>query len=170
MNAKIIKTKQALLDAFCRLADTIPINEITVTQLCQEAGINRTTFYRYYDIPTDVIVQKAEELMEQAVSSAHNSSIEDVYEYILYLCNTYYENRKLIGVYIDTSGDLFKLQYDLILRHSDKLHFLADPVNNFVAGGVASTIMTWMIRGCTTPPEEVAQYIFDCINKLSNAK
>ena len=169
MHAKILKTKQALLDALCRLAETSPIEEITVTQLCQEAGINRTTFYRYYSIPMDVIIQKAEELMEKAFSSEHLPN-DNVYEYILYLCKTYYENRKLIGIYTDASGDLFKMQYELLLRHSDKLHFLADPVNNFIAGGVASTMMTWIIQGCMSPPEEVARYLFDCISKLSNAK
>ena len=169
MNAKIIKTRQALLDALCRLAETVPVNQITVTQLCQEAGINRTTFYRYYDIPTDVIVQKAEELMEETVYSKIHS-MQDPYVYLLSMCNTYYENRKLIGVYLNASGDLFKLHYNLSLRHASKLQFLQDPVNNFVAGGVASAIMAWMIQGCTTPPEEVAKYLFDCISKLSNIK
>ena len=169
MNAKIIKTRQVLLDALCRLAETAPVNEITVTQLCQEAGINRTTFYRYYDIPTDVIVQKAEELLEQTVQSKLNS-MQNTYEYLLSMCSTYYENRKMISIYLNASGDLFKLHYDISMRHANKLHFLADPVNNFIAGGVASTIMTWMIQGCTVPPEDVARYLFDCISKLSNAK
>lgn len=169
MNAKIIKTRQVLLDALCRLAETVPIGEITVTQLCQEAGINRTTFYRYYNIPMDVILQKAEDLIEQAVQSKLNT-MQNTYEYLLSLCSTYYENRKLISIYLNGSGDLFKLHYDISMRHANKLHFLTDPANNFIAGGVASTIMTWMITGCTAPPEDVASYLFDYISKLSNTK
>ena len=169
MNAKIIKTKQALLEAICRLAETVPIQEITVTQLCQEAGINRTTFYRYYNIPMDVILQKTEELTEMAFQSALQSG-QDSYECIRDICNVYYENRKMMPIYFNAGGDLFKIQYELLLRHSDHLQFLVNPVNNFIAGGVASSIMTWIIGGCATSPEALAEYIFNCISKLSGEK
>ena len=167
MNAKIVKTKQALLDAFCHLAETIPIEEITVTQLCQEAGVNRTTFYRYYNIPMDVITQKAEELTQQTLGSASHP-MEETYDFLLHICQCYYENRQLMNVYLKASGSLFPLYYDLLIRYFTNIGILLDPTNNFIAGGVSSTIMTWMIQGCKTPPEEIAQYIYDCISKLTN--
>ncbi len=169
MNAKIIKTKQSLLDAFCQLAQIVPIEEITVTQLCQMAGVNRTTFYRYYSIPMDIITQKAEEMTAQALDSAFHP-VEDTYEFMLRICNCYYENRKLLSLFLNMKGNLLPFYYDTMVRHFSSMGTLMDPVNHFIAGGVASTMMTWIIQGCMTPSEDVAKYICDCINKLSNAK
>lgn len=167
MNAKIIKTKQTLLDAFCRLAETTPVEEITVTQLCRESGINRTTFYRYYSIPMDVLIQKAEELTAQTFGQA-GQPIEDTYEFMLHICNCYYENRQLLGICLKAQRNLLQLYYDTMLHHFSNLGILLDPTNNFLAGGIASTIMAWVMQGCTTPAEEMAEFLYDCIAKLSS--
>lgn len=169
MNAKIIKTKQALLNAFCRLAETTSIEEITVTQLCQEAGINRTTFYRYYSIPMDVILQKAEELTQAALGSVAHP-MESTYEFIFHICNCYYENRKVLSIGLKTKSSLLPVYYDTMMRGFPEVSLLADPVNNFIAGGMASTIMAWVMTGCTTPPEQMATFLFDCIKKISNTE
>lgn len=166
MNAKIVKTKQALLDAFCRLAETTLPEDITVTQLCQEAGINRTTFYRYYSIPMDVIIQKADELTAQTVNSK-DFPMEDTYAFMLHLCNCYYKNRKYLSICLNAKGNLLQLYYDTMVRHFSGLEVSWDPAKNFLSGGIASTIMAWVMAGCATPPEEIALFLLNCINKFS---
>ncbi len=61
-NQKTAHTKELLRDALRRLLlqhRTLP--EITVTELCAAAGVTRSTFYRHYSIPRDII----EELWQQ---------------------------------------------------------------------------------------------------------
>ena len=41
-------TKRLLREALLLLLEKNDINKIAVTQLCQQAGINRATFYRHY--------------------------------------------------------------------------------------------------------------------------
>lgn len=166
MNAKIKKTKQALLEAFCTLAESTPTEEISVSQLCKEAGINRTTFYRYYSIPLDVIIEAVEELTVQTLYSEGNL-IRDSHELMLTLCNTFYNNRNLVALYTRANADLMHVFYQVMIHRAGNLGFLAAPINKFIAGGVAGTIMTWIMQGCAEPPEKVAQYLTDCISKLT---
>ena len=166
MNVKIKRTKQALLDAFCRLAENIPTEEITVSQLCKEAGINRTTFYRYYAIPLDVVVEAVEELTAKTLFS-DGELIRDSHELMLSLCNTFYENQRLMALYANSSGNLMHLFYELMMQHARNLGYIAAPINRFIAGGVASTVMAWMLQGCTESPENVAQYLDNCISRLA---
>lgn len=166
MNAKIAKTKRALLDAFCNLAKTIPPDEITVTQLCHAAGVNRTTFYRYYAIPSDVVVEAAEKITEETVYSEEKSK-RTIYEYMLALCTTYYENSKLMMVYMNAGGNLMQILDRVLMQNSSNLGYMTDPANIFIAGGVGSMLMAWMLRGFSEPPENVARYLAGCISCLT---
>ncbi len=42
------QTKILILDAADKLVNHIPFNKLTVTQICEEAGISRATFYRCF--------------------------------------------------------------------------------------------------------------------------
>lgn len=42
-------TEQALMNAFLHLLETTPAEKISVTQLCQEADVHRSTFYKKYE-------------------------------------------------------------------------------------------------------------------------
>lgn len=168
MNAKIAKTKQSLLEAFIRLAETTPVDAITVTQLCQEAGINRTTFYRYYSIPMDIIVQKAEELTAQTLYS-QDPPLDSTYEFMLRTCKCYYDNRNLMKLYLKAGNSLLPLYSDYMTHRFPAEKIFRDPVRNFLAGGVSGVILGWLHAGSATPPEEVAQYLYDCISKLTDS-
>ena len=41
-------TKQAIMDAFLRLLQHKPFRKVTVRDIVEECGVNRTTFYYYY--------------------------------------------------------------------------------------------------------------------------
>lgn len=46
---------QKIKDALAYLLDSNDFNQISVSQICDESGISRTTFYRLFDIPSDII-------------------------------------------------------------------------------------------------------------------
>ena len=48
-NRKIKYTKKVLSESLIELLKTKHISEITITELCENADINRTTFYRHYE-------------------------------------------------------------------------------------------------------------------------
>ena len=46
---------QKIKDALAYLLDSNNFNQISVSQICDESGVSRTTFYRLFDIPSDII-------------------------------------------------------------------------------------------------------------------
>ncbi|MGV3010772.1 TetR/AcrR family transcriptional regulator [Streptococcus thoraltensis] len=64
MDKRVIKTKRAIRDAFVRLREDRPIEKIYVENLCREALINKSTFYRYYTDIYDLVEQLQEEALE----------------------------------------------------------------------------------------------------------
>jgi len=41
-------TKQCLFDAFLKLVAQRPVSQISVIEICEDAGVSRKTFYKYY--------------------------------------------------------------------------------------------------------------------------
>ena len=48
-------TRQNLVDAFCILLKKNPVQKITVHAICEKAGYNRSTFYKYFRDVYDVL-------------------------------------------------------------------------------------------------------------------
>ena len=54
-NQRITLTKRLLQDALINLLRTTDISKISIRELCEKAGINRTTFYNHYGSQYDVL-------------------------------------------------------------------------------------------------------------------
>jgi AcrR family transcriptional regulator len=54
-NRQVERTKSWIFDALMLLMDEKPYNKITVSDICERAGIARPTFYRNFDDKDDVI-------------------------------------------------------------------------------------------------------------------
>jgi len=62
---RIIKTKKAIKDAFIAERKTKELNEIRVKTICENAIINKSTFYKHY---TDII-DLSNKLQEEAIDA-----------------------------------------------------------------------------------------------------
>lgn len=165
MNPRLAKTKESLLEALVRMLEEVPLESITVSDLCKEAGINRTTFYKYYSVPEDVITEVAERILDEVIYRAEANE-RTVYDYMLVCCNAFSQHRGLMSAYVRSRGNISQMLHKAIMQHSGKLGFLANTYNNFAAGGVASVLAAWMLRDFREPPEEMAQILTECISKL----
>ena len=48
-------TKKAIMDCFLNMLKRKNIDRVTVTDICEECGINRNTFYYYFSDIYDVL-------------------------------------------------------------------------------------------------------------------
>lgn len=64
-NQRVAVTKRMVKEGLVRLLQKKPLEKINITELCQEAGINRTTFYRYYELPRDILTEMQDEFFEE---------------------------------------------------------------------------------------------------------
>ena len=52
---RVILTKRLLREGLLRCLEKKPIDKITIHELCEESGINRTTFYNHYQTPIQIL-------------------------------------------------------------------------------------------------------------------
>ena len=63
-NPRVRETKRLLFGALLKLLETGTIAEVSVSALCRAAGVNRSTFYRYYRTPYDLLLAMHERVID----------------------------------------------------------------------------------------------------------
>ena len=61
---RILETKRRIYGAFLRLMRDRSIHQISISELCQLAGINRSTFYHHFGSQYDVLAELTDAFLE----------------------------------------------------------------------------------------------------------
>ena len=89
MNQRVAITKKLLKTSLTELLQTQSIYQISIRELCLRAGINRSTFYKYYGSQFDLLSEMEQDLLqnvETTLDSRRDYSeniLEQVMEYTL---------------------------------------------------------------------------------------
>ena len=87
-------TKQVIYDSFLRFLQVKPLDRITVKEIVEDCGINRKTFYYYFEdiyaLADEILISRLDQLQEQmpAEPSSWKETLRTVAQYI-------YDNKKL---------------------------------------------------------------------------
>lgn len=166
MNPRLIKTKEALLNAIIRLLDEKQLDDISVSDLCKAAGINRTTFYKYYSVPDDVIIEAAKRIVDNIIYS-ENKSIHTINDYMLANCQSVYANQQLMTAVFNSRSNLLNIFIKVAEEQYDT-EFLNRDDNIFITGGILGILSAWAGRGYAESPEVIADKLTVYTKKLLN--
>ena len=163
-------TKRALADSLKRLLAKKPLERITVTDVAEECGVNRQTFYYHfkdiYDLMEWVVFHESEKVFSQKLT------MKTWREDMIRIFSAAFDNRTLaLNAYRSLRRDLierylYKATYNHMInivseecRHIpmslENIKFIAD----FYKLTFVGHLLDWVRRGMNEPPEEV-------VNKL----
>lgn len=74
MDKRVIKTKKVIRQALFQLLENKALSQITVTELCQVAKINRRTFYIHYERIKDVMDEYQDQLYLSIITALNQHS------------------------------------------------------------------------------------------------
>ncbi len=99
-DARVRYTKKALHDALLKLMETKPIKQITVTEVCNLAQLNRATFYKHYQNCDDLLLQIENELIADYVATLKHLNAFDATELLNAVFDTIACNMELCRLLI----------------------------------------------------------------------
>ena len=165
---RVSRTLKLIDEAMLGLLEKKPIAEISVTELCEAADINRNTFYSHYGSTADVL-RHLEETMAARIGSALDatSSSKDATEHVLIALQQ--EERLSRILLSDRAGtDFSRRLFDeaktrtltIAARQSSRLSLpYQDMLAEFSIAGGAAVIRKWVERGMKEPAEDIAKFI-----------
>lgn len=164
-------TKKAIKDSFLELFETKPLEKISVTEICNNADINRGTFYSHYSDPYDLKRVLEEEFLETVkarIMECTNNGQETI-STTQTLC-ILKENKDLCRVFTGPNGDfesLIRIVGTQASNHMLKLFDYVEEIapNNseclqlMLASCITSIIKYWLDNDMQQEPEFIAESI-----------
>ena len=170
-NQRVMLTKRLLKEALLRLLADASIQKISVTQLCQEAGINRATFYRHYGSQYDVLSEMKMSMLCGLQTTLGEDVLEnpDAFQQQAQLvCEYLWEHAGESKLFLGNTGlgsDFAKKLFQHIRGQSMLEQYCGmsldanerELVLSFWENGFFSMLRQWLVEEVPMKPEEVAK-------------
>ena len=178
---RIIKTKKALYNALINLMKKKTFEEIKVSDICDEALINRSTFYAHFDDKYSLLSNMLDNLKQQFISELNNkeNNINNSKEYyieVIKIFLTHIEREKdtYLSIAINNRNSILTdMIYDVIdndvthtLKHDESLESSVIPktiISKFYIGAVVNVGMYWIYNIDKYTKEELIDYLIRLI-------
>lgn len=172
---RIEKTKEAIKNSFFELLNTKNAGKISVTELCQNANINRCTFYSHYrDIP-DLYEAMEKELAEEFVQALEQYHYDmDSQKSVTMLFESARKHKQLFSLMFspESPGIAAKIIQEMTkertlkvwMEESDLAYEEAEVLFTYITAGGQGILKHWIETDFAMDDERV-KYLFDQITK-----
>ena len=167
-------TKEKLSNAFWTLYEQKPYEQITVREISERAGCNRSTFYTYFKDVYDVLEQTEEEiyrlLEEKFERSRHLYSREQAAESVWFIGDFLTKNQKRLLLLLGENGDV-KFTHRMMQRIRTQMRFYLrafideddaefEYMVEYIINAHVALVLRWLQNGCNIPFEQMTALVF----------
>lgn len=185
--SKYFNTAIRMDEALITLLEKKGFEYITVKEICDTAGVNRSTFYLHYDNTSDLLKETTRyiidkhlayyEIDKQRISLQFESCKR---EELLFITNEYLvpyltfikDNQRLFKVAVkqfnslnmgEVYGRMFEHIFSPILNRFHVPQKERSYIMKFYLTGVFAIVMEWLDNNCSDDMESVIKVITDCV-------
>lgn len=178
-NKTFQETSKKITDTLFIILKEKSIKKITVKELCQNAGINRSTFYAHFRDLYEVL-ENAETKMSSEVSKAMFNDEKSLYCSLEDLLKVIEENKFYFRIYFKVFKDT-KIVDIMISEQREKARHII--INNspdiyseediyyyfdYVKSGIDAIINRWILNDCKESTDKILNIITKSINGLDD--
>ena len=166
MNTKNNRRKRASMQkieqVLVELLQTKELNQISVSDICKRAGLNRSTFYANY-VDIYGLADAIREKLEDQVAELYKDEIEQGFNSNNYLLLFQHiaQNQIFYRTYFKLGYDekykILAYVYNLAKKHFDN-RFIEYHME-FFKSGLTKIIKLWLQNGCKETPEEMFEIV-----------
>lgn len=178
-NRRILYTKNIIKESLIELLETKEIHQVTVTDICKKADINRGTFYSHYKDAFDLLQSMEDELFDQVIVYLTETPVEDYTDILLIkVFELIAENKELCKVLFCKQKDskiLDRILYvankanlDKIINTPDFTDAYLNYLLKYAIGGIIAVVQTWLENDLVESPRELLA-IINNINRFSSS-
>lgn len=164
---RVMMTKLMLKDALILLLNKKSLTDISITQLCKEANINRNTFYNHFDNITDLYNEIEAQLINDIVLTLKKrySSKERLYE----ICKIIKKHFVFVKLTFSQENKIQTINRLLLKTRSIFSYDYSKNTNIylFVESGTTAIIKNWVLNDCDESPEKMSLLLSNINNRIN---
>lgn len=168
-NSRYKLSSEKIETTFLSLILNHKYEDITITQICETANINRSTFYSHYDDINDLTI-KIEAKFAKSMASIFNYGERQTHEAMVEMFTFIKENKYFYKAFLNipyitlaetsiksTILTNVKEKRAISINNDIELFYRA----NFFGAGIKEICRLWIERDCKESPEEMALILYN---------
>lgn len=189
--SKYFSTAARMDEAFLELIETKDFSYITVKEICEKAGVNRSTFYLHYETIGDLLTESTEYIIRQFESAMPQDAtgfleklqarpLEELFlitpEYLTPYLTYIKEHRRIFKTTVEHSSALRmtdayqKLNQHVLTPILNRFQVSPEDQNyimQFHINGLIAIINEWLRNDCCDSIEHIISVMQRCIKTLA---
>lgn len=178
VNQRVMLTKRLIREALLTMLMTRNINKISIRELCQVAGINRTTFYNHYGSQYDVLNEIAETYIQSTSFTIINdiAAGKNIDECLTRVLQYMKDNLAIAKLVLDLDNydlithitiSLPKFDH-MVIKHLPENLDLEEKkaIASYVQYGTVRLLKEWILSDCLKSPEEEVKLILNIAGRI----
>ena len=178
-NRRIKISKRMMKEALIDLLDEKPLEKITVTEICKNADVNRSTFYAYYEDIRALMLEIEDEVLEYVTIYAENFNdysdkrmleiFEEFFDYVKENAKVFrvlvvrHDNRSFNRRMLDTIMEKYKMSLEYRADMPTKYTYI------YSVSGVIGIMGEWIDSGFSIPSGKLAEMVWQmCVKATRN--
>ncbi len=169
-----LQTKEKLFNAFWTLYEHKPYEQITVREISELAGYNRSTFYTYFKDVYDVLEQAEHEIYQlleaEFIRGQYICSKEEATESVRFIGSFLKKNHKRLALLLGENGDV-RFAHHIMQQMREHMRLRLCEVTDtddaafeymveYIMNAHVGLTLRWFQNGCDIPFEQMAALIF----------
>lgn len=170
------KSAEMIRDGLMSCLADRPFERISVTDICQKSGVSRTTFYRLFDTPTDIISWSTDHdtlLLCQAFMDSGLSQSEWPFRFSMahILDHPNVMELAIRANRVDIADAAFQRNINKVMEQmrakSDASDIDMHYSDAIVSAIIVAAFSTWLKKGKKDSPEQVLERVFRILKNIS---
>lgn len=186
--SKYFKSAEKMHAALIAILDKKDFELVTVKEICDTAGVNRSTFYLHYDNVNDLLSETVEAVYQDFLKhftdmniegvKVDNESNEDLFlitpKYLMPYLEFVEENQRLFYIMYEKNemmgaGRMYDVWFNTIFGPILTKYGVPEKEQSFIMifylNGIIGVVNEWVRRGCAESKDEIINIIQKCIIK-----
>jgi AcrR family transcriptional regulator len=178
MDIRVRFTQKVLQESLISLMKEKSILDISIKEICERAGLSRSTFYLYYQDQYGLLRQieegafiEAEKIFRPYTKGEIKLNIREITTFLQNILQSIADNSNSIQVLLSENGDsgfqkrFFRNGIESIRQFTEAADVkpqdkrVAEYGFGFFIGGIMSLVQAWLKNGMDTPVPEMAKMI-----------
>lgn len=168
MDARIIKTKNKIKDALLLILRTKRLNEVSISEICKVATVNRNTFYAHFATPEAVFDEIAEDYLTEEYALFNNcTTTKDV---VVTACKHIMRHSNKILILLENRALQFFIEKGVEYGEKTSIYVVDDKdkkftpevmhmIHTYIVSGAVAIIIEWLHSGMKESPKEIGETV-----------
>lgn len=168
---QINESKELIENSLIRLLKKKPLNNISMTEIAEEAEVVRMTLYRHFRTKEEIILSIIAKKIDHMINGMNQNTLPTMHDFLL--LRFHILKKSPFTEMLFAHNHLDKLLSLIRVRTIDRLNFLplkdfSPFVIEFIGGGIDAITIKWVAEGMNESPESMTRKTEELIVTISS--